>query len=223
MPKINDTIPGEQLKLTAEFSVSSARVNSMFNVVSKCAYGNTLDLVKINEKWLEVESKLRSQELTNEDIEFQKKNYYLLDAQRIFVEDSFDFIIQTVGVFDNKYIVKKAIEILFEKFTELIHSIDSDIILILNSETTMSFCYDILLENEDYTMGKVIEYILYEKYYVNEKTLDYCGFKKFHPHDTTSTIRIAFSKSADKTDAKTYMRNACIDAQDVFKNLARLF
>jgi DNA-directed RNA polymerase subunit L len=223
MPKINDTIPGEQLKLTAEFSVSSARVNSMFNVVSKCAYGNTLDLVKINEKWLEVESKLRSQELTNEDIEFQKKNYYLLDAQRIFIEDSFDFIIQTLGVFDNKYIVKKAIEILFDKFTELIHNIDSDIMLILNSETTMSFCYDILLENEDYTLGKVIEYILYEKYYVKEKTLDYCGFKKFHPHDTTSTIRIAFSKSADKTDAKTYMRNACIDAQDVFKNMTRLF
>ena len=41
-PKIGD-IPGEQIKLTCEFSIANAGVSSMFNVVSKCAYGNTID------------------------------------------------------------------------------------------------------------------------------------------------------------------------------------
>ena len=42
-PKIGNDIPGEKLQLVANFSVNSAKSNSMYNVVSKCAYGNTLD------------------------------------------------------------------------------------------------------------------------------------------------------------------------------------
>ena len=36
-------IPGEQLKLYAKFSVCNAKENAMFNVVSKCTYGCTID------------------------------------------------------------------------------------------------------------------------------------------------------------------------------------
>jgi DNA-directed RNA polymerase alpha subunit len=50
-PKISDSIPGERLKLSAEFSISKAKENSSFNVVSKCAYGNTPDLIKVNNIW----------------------------------------------------------------------------------------------------------------------------------------------------------------------------
>jgi len=49
-PKISDTIPGEELKFTAEFAVSTAKESSMFNVVSKCTSGNTPDIEKITEK-----------------------------------------------------------------------------------------------------------------------------------------------------------------------------
>jgi DNA-directed RNA polymerase subunit L len=170
-PRIGDSIPGEQLKLTAEFSVHTAKDNSMYNVVSKCAYGNTLDAEKIKNTWDEYENKLRADETSTEDIEFQKRNFYMLDAQRHFKENSYDFVLQTVGVYDNVEIVKKACAVLQNKLVELVQSIDSDIVPILNSETTIDNCYDIILENEDYTIGKVLEYILYEKYYVNEKII----------------------------------------------------
>ena len=49
-PKISDSIPGEELQFTAEFSISNALTNSMFNVVSKCSYGNTPDASKINDE-----------------------------------------------------------------------------------------------------------------------------------------------------------------------------
>jgi DNA-directed RNA polymerase subunit L len=222
-PKISDSIPGEALKLTAEFSISNALVSSMFNVVSKCSYGNTPDMEKINEEWNERESKLRSQEMSTSEIEFQKKNYYILDAQRKYKEDSFDFILQTVGVFENRDIVKTAANILVKKFQSLIDDLDSDIVPILNSETTIESCYDFILENEDYTIGKVIEYILYEKYYIGEKILTFCGFKKFHPHDTNSTIRVAFEQKPDKTIIKQYLHTACIEAQEVFKTIYKLF
>jgi DNA-directed RNA polymerase II subunit RPB3 len=222
-PKISDSIPGEQLKLECEFSVSNARNNSMYNVVSKCTYGNTPDLVKINEAWQQMESKLQSEESTREEIEFQKRNYYMLDAQRIFKEDSYDFTIQTVGVYDNKTIVKKGCTVLQNKFVDMIEAIDSDTVPIHRSETTMDNCYDIILENEDYTMGKVLEYILYNTYYEGDQSLTFCGFKKFHPHNPDSTIRVAFAQQADKNTVRQYLREAANQAQEVYAKIYKLF
>jgi len=222
-PKISDSIPGEQLKLTAEFSVSNAKENSMYNVVSKCSYGNTLDAEKIKKQWENIENKLNSEQITKDEIEFQKQNYYLLDAQRQFVSDSFDFVIQTIGIYDNREIVKKACAILQNKMVDFMNGLDSDIIPINISETTMDHCYDIVLENEDYTVGKVLEYLLYEKFFIKEKILSFCGFKKYHPHNTDSIIRIAFHKNEDKKMVKQYLRMVSSDASEIFQAIYKLF
>jgi DNA-directed RNA polymerase II subunit RPB3 len=208
-PRIGDSIPGEQIKLTCEFSVHCAKDNSMFNVVSKCAYGNTPDIHKIDLIWEEQQSKLASESLTKEEIEFQKRNFYLLDAQRHFVENSFDYVVETIGQYENREIVKKACLVLQDKLVGMIQAIDH--------------CFDITLENEDYTIGKVLEYILYEKYYLGEKILSYCGFKKFHPHSPDSIIRIAYAVSGDKRMAQQHLRIACADARDVFKQIEKMF
>jgi DNA-directed RNA polymerase alpha subunit len=222
-PKIGPTIPGEHIKLTCEFTVRTAKDNSTYNVVSKCAYGNTIDAVKAKDVWEGIEQKMRAEESTNDEISFQKKNYYLLDAQRSYLKDSFDFVIQTVGVYSNKDIVKKACVVLQNKLVEFVQNIDSDIIPITVSETTVDNCYDVILENEDYTLGKALEYILYEKYYNGEKVLTFCGFKKFHPHNDDSTLRIAFGQPADKRMVGQYIKNAAIDAKDLFKKVHGLF
>jgi len=222
-PKISDGISGEQLKLEADFSIGTAKDNSMFNVVSKCSYGNTLDTVKINEMWEEHEAKLKSNGSPQEDIEFEKKNYYLLDAQRQFIPDSFDFIIQSIGIYENIELVKKACIILQNKMVELITALDSDVVPINISETTMEHSYDIVLENEDYTVGKVLEYLLYDQFYLKDKILSFCGFKKFHPHNTDSIIRIAYIKPADKNMVRQHLKSVCVDAADVYKKIYKLF
>jgi DNA-directed RNA polymerase alpha subunit len=222
-PKISDGISGEQLKLEADFSIGTAKDNSMFNVVSKCSYGNTLDTVKINETWEEHEAKLKSNGSPQEDIEFEKKNYYLLDAQRQFIPDSFDFVIQSIGIYENIELVKKACIILQNKMVELITALDSDVVPINISETTMEHSYDIVLENEDYTVGKVLEYLLYDQFYLKDKILSFCGFKKFHPHNTDSIIRIAYIKPADKNMVRQHLKSVCVDAADVYKKIYKLF
>ena len=221
-PKISDSIPGEQLKLQAEFSVSNARHNSMYNVVSKCTYGNTPDLEAINRKWEEILQTLKGQGMDSDEIEFQKRNFYMLDAQRIFKEDSFDFTIQTIGVYDNKTIVKKGCAVLQNKFVNMIEALESDIVPIHRSETTIDNCYDMILEDEDYTMGKVLEYILYTNYYEGDKTLTYCGFKKFHPHNPDSTIRIAFVQPTDKNMVRSYLKHAATLAQEVYQKIFKM-
>jgi len=222
-PKVGDGIPGEELHLVAEFSIVNAKLNSSFNVVSKCAYGNTPDLEKVDNEWKKRKDQLLKESNTNEQVEFQKKNFYLLDAQRYYKEESFDFVVRSVGVYENKVIVKKGIKILQEKLDQFLSDVNSGQIQILNSDVTMDYCFDIYLANEDYTMGKVLEFLLYEKYYNGNKQLSYCGFKKIHPHDPYSIVRIAFIEKNDKAIVKQLLENVSNDAISVFKKMYDLF
>ena len=222
-PKISDTIPGEHIKLMAEFSVHSAKSNNMYNVVSKCSYGNTPDMQKVNDIWDQHYAKMSAEGSTKQEVEFQKKNFMLLDAQRQFVPDSFDFVIQTLGIYTNRELVKRACAILKKKLETVGEMIEADEVDILNSEVSFDHCYDFVLENEDYTIGKVIEFIVYEKYYVADNLLSFCGFKKFHPHNPTSTLRLAFTNSADKNEVRMCVKTACSEAIRVFENMYSKF
>jgi DNA-directed RNA polymerase subunit L len=91
------------------------------------------------------------------------------------------------------------------------------------SETTIDFCYDIVLENEDYTLGKLLEYFLYEKYFIKEKLFTFCGFKKFHPHNTESIIRVAYNENVDKRMVSQHLRIACVDSIELFDKISMLF
>jgi len=105
------------------------------------------------------------------------------------------------------------------KCIDIIQLIDAGIMPVFTSETTMENCYDVHLEDEDYTIGKVLEYILYHKYYEQEKALSFCGFKKFHPHDTKSVIRLALKEKQDKAAVLHFVRDACMEAQEIYKSM----
>ena len=222
-PKFGIEIDGEQLSLIADFSVNIAKNSSMFNVVSKCAYGNTPDKDKAVTVWDKIEAKLQSDGETASDIKFQKENFRILDTQRHFIPNSFDFVVESVGVYDNREIVRKACAVIQNKFIDMVQMVDSGVVSILTSETTMDYCYDIHLEDEDYTLGKIIEYLMYTKFYEKQGVLSFCGFKKFHPHDTKATVRVAFKTKNEKSMVSNLLREVCVDAQQVFKDIYGLF
>lgn len=222
-PKIDTNIKGEEIKFVAEFSLQSAKKNSMFNVVSTCSYGNTVDNIKANKMWEEQEKKLRSEQLSDTEINMQKKNFYLLDAQRHYMKNSFDFIIQSIGIYSNKELIKKSCDILENKFLQMMMLIESDDMPIVNSETTVDNCYDIILENEDYTMGNILEYVMYTNFYENEQVLSFCGFKKMHPHDDDSILRLAFTNNVNKREIGQYLNKGCKIIIETIKNIRKLF
>ena len=222
-PGIGNDIPGEQISLVSDFSVNIAKSNSMYNVVSKCAYGNTPDKEKAVTIWDKQEASLRQSGESESDIKMLKENFRILDAQRQYIPNSFDFVIESVGVYDNRDIIRKACAVLQNKFIDIVQMIDSGVLSVLTSETSMDHCYDIKLEEEDYTIGKVLEYLLYSKFYEKQETMSFCGFKKFHPHDTNSTIRVAFKEKQEKSVVGTLLREVCVDAQQVFKDIYGMF
>lgn len=222
-PQIASNIPGEEIKLECEFSTSNAKNNSMYNVVSLCSFGNTIDKVKVQKEWSNRESKYKQDGFSESEINFEKKNFMLLDAQRQYVNNSFDFSIKTLNIFSNKVLVYKACEQMKKKLEQFDHDVDADIVFIRLSENTMQNCYDIVIENEDYTLGKLLEYGIYEKYFEKEKLIEYCGFKKFHPHDKQSVIRMAYTSPMDRVNIKQQLKTISKSFIDVFNGIQKMF
>jgi len=196
LPKISDTIPGNRIKLQCNFSVSNARDDSMFNVVSTCSYGNTIDQERVEAVIKEKIAYWKEQGKSKEEISFETENFKALDAKRIFIPNSFNFIIHSVGVFDNKNIVKKGCVVLENKCIEFLDEIQSGDSSIEVSNTTMENCFDVIIKDHYFELGAIFNHLLYSNYYDTEKKmLSYIGFKKMHPHDDSAVLRIAFQES----------------------------
>ena len=215
-PKVSEELQGEKIHLKCEFDVGTAKEDGMFNAVSTCSYGYTIDSVLQDAELARKKQSWKDEGKSQEEIDFEAENWKLLDGMRVTKKDSFDFIVQSVGVYNDNEIVDKACEILIENLNELDTIIEKDELEIINSQNTMANCFDVILVNEDYTLGKVLEYFLYSKFY-ETKILTFCGFKKMHPHDNDSIIRVAYTEPVDKATIKGHLKECIADSKDIFK------
>jgi len=209
-PFISESLPKEEINLTCEFSICTAKQNSCYNVSQQISYENTSDVVKIANKIKEL--KIENQSKNQTDLNFMIKNFELLEAKRLFIPNSFNFIVKSIGIYNSKTLVQHACGIIADNLNILMDAImtsnESIITIRPNLETTIPNCWDIILHNEDYTLGTMLNDQLFRNFCQMEKNkdegqeksinnmLDFCGFKKEHPHDTFSVIRVGF---ADKT------------------------
>lgn len=198
-PYLDKSGEKDKIELTAKFSISNAKYDGMYNMVSTCSYGMKQDQIAVKEKWDEKLIELKKNN-TKEQIEKIKKDWLLLDAKRIYIEDSFDFIIETVGIFQNIKLVEIACEIIIKKLQATLDNIKSNYELIKETNDTKNNSYEIVLENEDYTVGKIIEYNIIEKNFTKDKSVNFVSFFKKHPHDTNSLIKISFINTTSKDD-----------------------
>jgi DNA-directed RNA polymerase alpha subunit len=223
-PRLSPEIPGERIKLTCEFSVSTAREDSMFNISGTCSYGYTPDLAKIEEELEKRKQKWKDEGKNEKEIRFEAANWKLLEGLRYVIKDSFDFIIESVGIYENTEIIIHACNILNAKFEELGRKLSENVIDIHEADSTMENCYDIILENEDYTIGNILNYENYNLFYSNLDTLSYVGFKKMHPHDSDSILRMALKNSTDGiSDIKTMLNETIRIAMQTIQKIKGCF
>ena len=218
-PRLSENIEGERLAFTCGLDIGKASEDGAYNVISTCAYECTPDKAKASEVWAEKEKALKKEEKTAEEIEFEKTNWMLLEAKRYYIPNSYNFIIETVGVFENMAILMKACNVMISKCQKFLYDLENGNVPIIPSETTLKNGFDITLVNEDYTLGKVIEYYLYQEHFVADKTLSFCGFRKPHPHSTDSIIRVAFHNQIDKVGVSGYFQGACDSAINAFTKM----
>ena len=209
MPKISEDDEPEELKLTIDFSVGTAKEDACWNMVSKCCFENKKDDATI-EKFIQKDKitvekffkndmlsihKYMSQEMTESEL----KDFKILDAQRIFIPNHYIMYIESTGVFSNQTIVIKACEYLDFKLNELdtflkIPHIDTDTIDKNNyamqiDQTNTDPTFVLYIKDDDYTIGKMIEKYLYIMF---NKSIYYVSFKKEHPHDLHCIVSFTY-------------------------------
>ena len=219
-PKLSENLKQEQITLNAKLSIVNANENGCFNVVSICTYSNLPDKKKIQEKWNEKVNELKSQGLSDTEIQLYKKNWDLLDAKRIYIEDSYLFTIKSLGIYTCTNLIKMACDILINRF-ELISSGNG--FVIKDNELTLENSIDIVFENEDYSIGKMLEYIFYANYYLNGNTIHYVSFYKTHPHNDESILRLGFVNKTDKPAISQLLSSVCVLATETFKSIKSQF
>jgi len=221
LPRISENIEGEQLSLKCKFAIASSKQDSAFNIVSTFAYGNTLDKTRIQSALTEKKTEFSKLYSSKEEIDFALRDWQLLEAKRLFVPDSFDYTVETIGQYTNMNVVFQCCELMIAKLKKLQDTIQSEQNVINASNTTIPNSFDIFLKNEDYTLGKVVEYVLYTSHY--NKTLNYCGFQKPHPHIDESLIRIGFKNPTEKITVISYIVNAANDAIGIYEKISKSF
>lgn len=223
-PKLTDEIPGERIKLTCEFSIGTSREDSTFNVTGTCSYGFTPNPEKIEEQLEIRKQKWKDEGMTEQKIKFEAANWKLLEGMRYVIKNSFDFIIESVGIYDNEEIIIKACIILYKKLSELKQSIEQNQIEIIQSDNTLENSYDVILVNEDYTIGNILNHELYKIFYTDLKLINYVGFKKIHPHDSDSILRISLvNKSQGITSIETMLIATIEEAIKAIKGVKGCF
>ena len=233
---------GEALAFTCTLEISNAKFDGMYNVAHTCAYNCTPDAKEIDKHWRAKEKLMRegleSSSLPagsiEEVVENAKKNWELLDAARIFVPNSFDFIIETVGVYTNVQLVTKACDIMIKKCEKLLADIEhaasaesdtnatttTTTIEYAHELTTMKNSFRINLIGEDYTLGKVIENYIFSNYYnKSDGIVSFCGFKKPHPHALDSYIIVSFKEEIELSKVQEYISKVILESISVFKSL----
>ena len=230
---------GEALAFTCTLEISNAKFDGMYNVAHTCAYKCSPDLKEIDKQWRAKEKVMReglesslSAGSIEEVVENAKKNWELLDAERIFLPNSFDFIIETVGVYTNVQLVTKACDIMIKKCEKLLADIEhttststkGSIIEYAHESTTMKNSFRINLIGEDYTLGKVIEYMIFSNYYnISGGIVSFCGFKKPHPHALDSFIIVSFKDEIELSIVQEHVSKVILESISIYKSLFESF
>jgi len=203
----------EKIHFKCKLKTATAKENANYNVVSQCIFVNTLDDKKIDSTLSEKRAEWKDQTLDEATTALKESDFQALERHRIFVPNSFDFTIKSVGVYSNQQLMQLCCAILIQRLEKLRYEI---------AEHPLN-CFEIKLLGEDYTIGKMLEYCLHNALFENSKQLFFCGFVKAHPHDMDSMIKLTYKKERTLTDVKADVGNSIQSCVEVLKEIQKAF
>ena len=189
-------IAGEEIELTCVIGLGKASESGQYNVASTCSYAMTQNQAASDEAFKGQDD--------------SKDNWNLLEAKRFVEPDSFEFLIQTLGVYTNTELVVKACDVLILSLHSLAFHIEPSL-------STMKSCFDVVLPDGDYTVGKLLEYEVFKEH---GKTVSYVTFLKKHPHDAVGILRVA---TLGDVDLAVLVSEAARRVAEIFIKIKRKF
>lgn len=218
-PRISEEIPGEKISLTCRFSIQTAKNDSSFNVSGTCTYKRTPDRNAMAQELRVKEGEFKEKGLNDREIEFEKKNWQLLDGMRIVVPNSFDFIIESVGIYSNERLVTSACGLINTELENIEQMLQNGEITIELSNNTKPNCFEVYFENYDYTIGNIINYEMYNTFF-NSGEINSVSVKKLHPHDKHITMEVSIvSNTNPQENLIRMLTESCKSAQQIINGI----
>lgn len=213
-PNVMETNSQDRIHIRSPMRLCKAKTNSVYNVVSTCSYHFSEDKDLQNIEWKKKEKELKDDGMKEEDIQEYKINWSIHEAKRYYKKDEYEFKLETIGVFTNETIVKKACQSILQKLEKIESQIKTNRLHIQSITNINNQGYDVKIENDNYTIGKILEDILYKKYYMEQSIFSFISYKKEHPHIDYGMIRLALTNSNVKSKVATTKMNSSTNEEN---------
>jgi DNA-directed RNA polymerase subunit L/DNA-directed RNA polymerase alpha subunit len=231
-PATNASSP-ESVAFTAKATVGIGREHIRFSPVCQCSYSYTRDenpekRKEIFNMWLDRNKKLSPTEVENDSTrkELLEREFETMEAARCYVTDekgeanSFDFVIESVGVFNPMDILIESLKVAETKCIKYAAFDKGDLPESVSLQPTKKEArgFDIYFQNEDHTLGNLLTTWLDDNYLdpngLRENTIQYCGYCVPHPLRDEMLMTII---AKDDLVCKTAIAQAAINLAKMFK------
>lgn len=213
----------EEIRIRAKATVGTGRDNARFIPTSQCAYEYTRNtnpeaiqaaFIDWAMRTKKVSEATLQQDAAKKDVLFRE--FKTLDINRCYLKDetgepySFDFTIESTGVLDPFYIVRRACEAgvtLCERYTG--DSLPDDVtVQVANCELR---AIDFFFQKQDHTLGHLIQAWI-DANLIGKGAITFAGYDIPHPLRDEMVIRIGVAGENPEATARNALReamNAC--------------
>jgi DNA-directed RNA polymerase subunit D len=201
---------GQKIHLVAKATVGTGREHIRFSPVSQCSYGYSIDTDEARqriqfEKWIESAKNKKAEDLKENKAleEALMREFKTMEVQRCYKRDpatgepnSFDFVVETVGVQSVDTIVERALQKIESKLAKYA-AIDKEApetVTIQPADARMKG-YDFIFQKEDHTLGNLLQTYMDET--MMDKDITYVGYKVPHPLRDEMVLRVGVNFPGD--------------------------
>lgn len=227
--------PNETLHFESNIDKGTSNENSCWNVVHNVCYENYRDIDKISQ----IMSSMGEQSPQ------EKRDFEILDAQRIYIPNKFIMRLQSLGIFSNNELIVKACDIIMYKLNKINEYVSGNSKLLTKDEVRFNetngtstqeeveqlrqqYCNLYIddefrvfeLKDDDYTIGKIIEKHFNLMY---GKNLDYIGFKKEHPTRKEAYIYLKYKSDVSAENIYEDFKNMIALLMKTFQTIQSKF
>ena len=212
---------GEELDITMRATIGIGNEHSSFCPTCVSVFTNVRDPEKAESAFTSLIEKKnvdrKGNPLTKEEIDKERKSFYILEADRYFHVDErgepnkFDFTIESEGRIPSHNILIMALDIFKRNIMRFMDDIkDENKVEIFNSDCIMN-SYDIAINDEDYTVGYLLQYYIYKLYQnVENQVVKYIASNVPHPLENRLVFRVGMIEGGTKPEAvRTLIINTC--------------
>ena len=179
-PRITDADDAEEINMVIDFSIGKSKEDACWNMVSKCCYENKKDDARFQRIMKKDEVAVRDHFKSQTDYDTymrtemtpeEKRDFEIIESQRVFIPNHYIMYVESIGVYENQYLISFACEYILGRLDEFNGFLSSaqikntcykpDDYCIYKDKSTVKPVYVLYVKDDDYTIGKIIEKIKY--------------------------------------------------------------